>query len=118
MPPFQLTQPPGASPNRRRPPLALAAYQGYVQYFVAFADSTLTHQVYNESTVAVARAIHQSPSAVAVLGTSTQSTLDYLNYPQSITLVQPATIKQENDKAALYLISVDDKDQMIGFSKR
>jgi len=97
--------------------LALAVYQGYVQYFVAFADSTLTHIAYNEDVMALASAIHKSPSAVVVTSASTASIIDYLDYPAMPPILAPATVQSRNDKASLYLIGTGAKEQMVGVLK-
>ena len=61
--------------------LLLTAYQGYLQYFVAWKDSTETYFVYNQTDIGIAKWVGNLPkntSAVIVVSKDDQTVLNYL----------------------------------------
>lgn len=83
--------------------MALAAYQGYVQYFVAFAGSTQTYALYREDAWAMAADAGRHPDALVITDQPARAIISYRTYPQAVHF---ATIKElkSSPKANYYLI--------------
>ena len=77
--------------------LGLTAYQGYVQYFVAWANSAQTYQAYSEDAVAIGQYLRNhsfNGQRYVLLDGYSDKTVEYLTHKHaSYTLIDPTQIK-------------------------
>ena len=98
--------------------LGLTAYQGYTQYFVAWANSPQTYAAYSEDAVAVGQYLRDhtfSGSRYVIMDGYSDKTVQYLTHKHaSYTLIEPKDIKAlPTGGAKQFLISSSDRNAGI-----
>jgi MFS family permease len=98
--------------------LALTAYQGYTQYFVAWANSSDTHRAYNDAALGMASWIAHEPAgttSLVVVNTDDATVLRYKLVTQpSYRVVTPAQLNASLTQRPLYLVvGTADRDQVV-----
>jgi hypothetical protein len=99
--------------------LLLSAYQGYTQYFVAWANAPETAQAYSADSVAAANYINSSPSNIkkyALVDGYSDKTVYYItHYHSTYTRLDPKDIDSipEDKQAKEFIIAEGFKEQSL-----
>lgn len=100
--------------------LLLTVYQGYVQYFVAWANSDDTYGAYSEDSVALANYYNSTPPVgkrYAVTGEYQLQTVEYLTHNKSsYIVVDPSkvdSIPLDNGSAKEFMVFENDKETAL-----
>lgn len=98
--------------------LGLTAYQGYTQYFVAWADSSETHRAYGDAALGVATWVKELPAgshAVIVADGDDALVLQYrLSDNPSYQIVDPTTLVAALKQRPLHLVLTTTwRDQVV-----
>jgi 4-amino-4-deoxy-L-arabinose transferase-like glycosyltransferase len=88
--------------------LLLAAYQGYVQYFVAFANSTQTYADYREDAWQLSTELKAHPDAIVVVDQAARTIVNYRTYPKTAHFATVKTLPVQ-PKAHYYIIGFEQR---------